>query len=609
MMHSRILLLAALLVAFAARAQSVKPDVMRLGAEVYERRCAMCHENPQGRIPSRASITITKSADFVLRTLNAGVMQQQAVGLSASEREAVASYLTGRPTGAGASVDINANQCPRAAPPLALEASSWNGWDGGRGDNLRYRTDSGLSRADIDKLKLKWVFAYPGGASGLPAILGGRVFVPSMGGVVFSLDAATGCTYWARDVGAPVRSALSVGKLPSGKFVAYFGDMHGDVHALAADTGEPFWRTRINEHPMTRLTGSITLFEGRLYAPVSSFEERAALDANYPCCTFRGSVVALDAATGQILWKTYSIDEPAKTLPDGRRQGPAGGAIWSAPTIDAKRGVIYVGTGNGYTEPAAPTTNSIMALDLKTGAKRWVRQFYPNDVYVGNCQEQRNINCPDAVGPDFDFGSSPLLVKPLDGMQRLVVTSKSGVVFGLDPDAQGKILWRAAAGRGGTLGGIEWGGASDGDHIYVPVTDLIGRPRDDAGKNPPPLPGLDALSVTTGKLVWRTAAPDPVCTWGAPCEAALHAAPAVIPGVVFSGAFDGHERAYATEDGRVLWDFDTGLSFDAVNGGKANGGSIDQGGQAIAGGRLFVNSGGRNGYAGNALLAFTVNGK
>ena len=582
---------------------------MRQGADIYRTRCASCHDNPQGRTPPRATLTVTKSADVIIRALTTGAMRQIGATVGADGRAAVAAYLTGKPPGESGTIDINANRCAPPAKPFTLEGPSWNGWSGRGTTNARHQFEAGLSPADVARLKLKWVFAYPGGTPGPPTVVGGRVILPGASGLVMSLDAETGCTYWASDLGAQMRAAVSIGKLPSGRVVAFAGDMRGEVHALDASTGQTLWSTVVEDHPMVRLTGSVVYHDGRVYVPVSSQEERAASDPDYVCCTFQGSVVALDGVTGRILWKAPTLDEPLRKLADGRRTGPSGVAVWTAPTIDPKRGVLYVGTGNSYTEPAASTSDAVIAFDLKTGARRWVSQTHAGDAFMDGCYDKRHVNCPTGeVGPDFDLGGSPMLVTIANGQDRLLVASKSGMVLAMDPDRRGRILWESRAGRGGLLGGSEFGAASDGAAAYVPITDL-GPAQTKANRGLPPAPGLHALSAATGRVLWRAPAPTPVCTWGQPCAPVMHAAPVVIPGVVFAGAFDGHERAYASADGRVLWDFDTGRSFEAVNGGKASGGSIDQGGQAVAGGKLFVSSGARNGYPGNALLVFMLDGK
>jgi polyvinyl alcohol dehydrogenase (cytochrome) len=586
-------------------------EIAMHGAEIYHTVCAVCHEHAEGRTPNRAGLTATKSADFVLRAMTVGAMQPQTASLNLDDKKAVAAYLIGRmPTGA-ADVDIAANRCQKPPRALSMNGSNWNGWGGYGTANLRYQPYPGLSAADVPKLKLKWAFAYPGGTSTPPAIVGGRLFVPSMAGVVYSLDAKTGCTYWATDLGSASRSAITVGRLTSGKYAAFVSDWRGRVHALDADTGMTLWQVQVEEHQMVRLTGAPTLYQDRLYVPVSSSEESAAMLPNYICCTFRGSVVALDAASGRQLWRTYTIDQVPAPLPDGRHKGPSGASVWSAPTIDAKRGLLYIGTGNSYTAPAAPGSDAVIALDLKSGAKRWVSQVQPADAFVAGCGPSPQGNCPVGdVGQDFDLGSSPLLLKMPDGKERLVVTSKSGEVIGLDIDLQGKLLWRSKVGFGGLLGGIEWGGASDrGERVFVTVSDAVYGNGDRPGQAENAQPGLYAVSTIDGRRLWSLPAPQATCGWEGACTHTFFAAPLVIPGVVFAGSFDGHLYATDADDGRVLWDVSTGGSYYAVNGGKASGGSIDHGGQTIAGSMLFVNSGGRNGHPGNALLAFSVDGK
>jgi polyvinyl alcohol dehydrogenase (cytochrome) len=536
-------------------------------------------------------------------------MRVQASALSADEKVAVVAYLVNAMPGSGAEVDLRANPCGDARQPqrLTQEGPSWNSW-GGRGtSNVRHYSGRGIAASNVARLTLEWAFALPGGASSPPSVQGGRLFVPSIGGAVFSLDARTGCTYWAIDVGAPARTPITIGH--AGKaLAAFFGDNKGRVHAVEAETGRELWTARVETHPMTRLTGAQVLFEGRLYVPVSSFEE--APDPKYRCCTFRGSLVALDAATGQVVWKSYTLDHPAQPLADGHKLGPSGAAIWHAPTIDVKRRLIYATTGNLYTDPPVDTSNAVVAFDLSTGAKRWVRQIHAHDVNVAGCWAPAptvgSPNCPSSPGPDFDLGGPPLLVTTSGGREHLIVPSKSGDVFGVDPDAGGAILWRTQLGRGSALGGVEWGGASDGTRVYFTIGDGSDiRLRGPATERGPAKPGLNAISPSTGALLWHSPTPAPVCGWGAPCAAAMTAAPLVMADIVFAGSSDGHERAYSSRDGRILWDFDTGRSFAAVNGGKATGGSIDHGGQVVAGDMLFVTSGGRA-RSGNALLAFTV---
>jgi polyvinyl alcohol dehydrogenase (cytochrome) len=607
------LALAALcVVAGVARASDSPVAATGNGAALYAQRCATCHDHPQGRIPPRYVLG-HKTADQVVQILAAGPMRQQAAGLGAEDLRALAVFLTYKRAGAWPEPDPRANLCAAPAEMASPDASQWNGW-GRDVENSRYQPEPGLAAGDVPRLKLKWAFAYPGGETvGEPVTVGGRLYVTSATGRVFALSPKTGCTYWSFEAGAPVKNAISIGPLGAGE-AAYFGDMAGFVHAVDAATGKEIWKVVADAHPLAQLRGSPKLYNGRLYVPVSSGEESAGEDPAYPCCTFRGSLVALDAATGRIIWKAYTIaDEPRKLKknPAGTQMyGPSGAAIWGSPTIDSKRNRIYVGTGNGYSGTDSTGADSVMAFDLDTGKRIWATQATPKDVYVV-CQKVGTGNCPAEIGPDFDFGSSTLLQTLADGRQLLFAGQKSGMVYAFDPDHGGKIVWRVKLALGGAFGGIEHGITADSGHVYVPISDVGTSVAVPAGQDAPHKEGgIASLSLATGAQAWRTPAPEPGCSWGTEsCASAQPAAPTAIPGIVFSGSLDGHIRAYAAGDGRIVWDFDTGRSFDAVNGAKAHGGAITGYGQTIAGGTLYVNSGGGYyGPAGNALLAFTVDG-
>jgi polyvinyl alcohol dehydrogenase (cytochrome) len=326
---------------------------------------------------------------------------------------------------------------------------------------------------------------------------------------------------------------------------------------------------------------------------------------DYEWCTFRGSLSSLDAATGAVVWKTYTVDEPQRrgTSTSGKPLwGPAGSPIWSAPTVDAKRGLIYAATGNAYADPAPRTSDAIVAFAIDTGKIRWINQILP-DVWILGCDEQSsgnanagdNPNCPENVGPDHDFSASPALTTLANGRDVLVVTQKSGVGYLLDPARRGRKLWEYRWGRGSPVGGV-WGATTDGVQAYFGVADQL-----------TPAPGgLHAVNLETGKRVWYTPPQTPVCASGQGCSAAQSAALTSIPGVVFSGGADGAVRAYASATGRVLWTYDTNRDFTTVNGVQADGGSIDGPGPIVAGGMLYVTAGnaGFVGTPGNVLLAF-----
>ena len=577
--------------------------------QIYQAKCAMCHDKPTGRIPPRAQI-VKRSNEDIIQSLTTGSMKQWAEGFSAAQISALASYLTGKQAGSIAQPGTNQNMCKEPAGPISLKEPLWNGW--GRDlDNTHYQPKPGIKPEDVPRLKVKWAWTHPGPmATGQPTIIGNRLFVTTEAGQLFSLNAQTGCTYWNVNTGAGLRSAVSVGPLPAGskaKFAIYFGDQKSSVTALDAETGELLWKTKVEDHLMSRITGSPVLYRDRLYVPVSSVEEVTGRDAKYPCCKFRGSLVLLDAYTGKLLWKSFTVQEepkPFKINSAGTQMyGPAGGAIWSAPTLDLKRKVVYVATGNSYTDVPTGHSDAIIAFDMETGKLKWVNQVTPKDNFLVGCRQPGVGNCPEDAGPDYDFGSSPVIRSLPGGKQIILAGQKSGVIYALDPDHQGKILWQQRLGAGGALGGIEWGFAVDEKNVYVPMADVSGPARK---------PGITALNFATGATLWNVPAPPINCSWGTTrCNNSQSAAASVIPGVVFSGSVDGHLRAYSTANGVIVWDVDTAPPIATVNGGPTKGGALDGGGPTIANGILYTNSGYGKivGQAGNLLLAFSVDGK
>jgi polyvinyl alcohol dehydrogenase (cytochrome) len=583
------------------------------GAELYKQRCALCHDQPQERVPPLFLIR-RRSAEDVIQTLTNGPMKQQAAGLSAEQVQALAIHLTGKRPGPPIQANLEANRCNGSPPPINLKAPQWNGW-GFDLDNSRYQPKPGIKAEDVSRLKVKWAWSHPGPmATGQPTIIGDRLYLTIEAGMIFCLNAQTGCTYWAMNPGAAVRAAVSVGPLPTkltagskARYAVYFGDEKSNVQALDAETGKLLWKTKVEDHFLSRITGAPVLYRNRLYVPVSSFEETAGRDNKYECCTFRGSLIALDAYTGKIHWKSFTVQnepKPFKKSSAGTQMfGPAGGAIWSAPTIDLKRRVIYVGTGNSYTDIETSHTDAIIAFDMDTGKIKWVNQVTPKDNFLVGCRQPGGGNCPEQGGPDHDFGSSPVLRTLPSGKQVLLGGQKSGVMWAFDPDNNGKVLWQVKVGNGGALGGIEWGFAADEENVYIPVADVGGAARK---------PGITALKIATGEQLWHVPAPAAKCGWGTTrCNNSQSAAATVMPGVVFSGTADGHLRAYSIKDGSIIWEVDTAKPVETVNAGQAKGGTLDGGGPIIVNGILYTNSGyGRLfGYPGNLLLAFSVDGK
>ena len=582
------------------------------GAALYRQKCAMCHDQPVERAPAR-SVLASRSPETLIAALTSGAMKHQATGLSADQIRSVAVYLTGRQPGATGPKAPSANEC-KVGSAIDLGAPQWNGW-GLDLANSRYQPKPGIKPEEVPRLKVKWAFAYPTGrVNSQPTIVGDRLFVGCSPGRVYCLDSKTGCEYWSYDGGSGVRTAISVGPLPASsaaKVAVYFGTRDRFVHAVDADTGKLLWKTKIEDHSASGITGSPLLYRDRLYVPLSSSEEVSGRGDKYECCTFRGSLVALDAYTGKVLWKSYSITEPLKPFKKSsvgtQMYGPAGGAIWSAPTIDPRRKLIYAATGDSYTEAETIGADAIIAFDIETGKIAWINQVTPNDNFLVGCNGPNPPpNCPQPLGPDFDFGSSPILHTMQNGRQVILAGQKSGIMYALDPDDKGKTLWQVKIGYGSTLGGIQWGSAADQQNVYAAISDVTAPP----DKR---LPGIAALRIATGEQVWHTPSPKSDCvTEGRQCSNAQSAAVTAIPGVVFSGSMDGHLRAYLTRNGSIIWDFNSVThSFESVNGIKAKGGMMNAGGPVVVNGALYVNAGygGIQGQPGNVLLAFTVDGK
>jgi polyvinyl alcohol dehydrogenase (cytochrome) len=579
------------------------------GEQIFKQSCVSCHDGaPESRAPGLDALK-ARTPQAVIESLMTGAMRPQGSRLSGPQRRAVAEFVTGRTVG-GDVTGADTGRCPPAPGPSAAAASGngsprsavWSGWSPTI-TNTRFqsREMAGLSAADVPKLALKWALGFPDAsvAWAPPSVADGRVYVGSQNGTVYSLDATTGCIYWTYSAAGGVRTAIAVGSTTTTGLL-YFGDTAANAYALAADTGRLVWKQKVDDHPLARITGSPTLHNGRLYVPVSSYEESQGADPRYECCTFRGSVSALDAVTGRVIWKTAMMADPPRRRGTSTAGvplwGPSGSGIWSAPTIDEGRGRLYVATGNAYSAPAHRSSDAVVALDLDTGAIRWMRQVTQGDVYLSNCRPG-NPNCPETNGPDFDFGSPPVLARAA-GRDVLVIGQKSGVAFALDPAHDGTVIWQYRAGKGGVLGGIEWGAAVDGEHAYFAVSDIL-----------QPAPGgLHAVRLSTGQRSWFTPPSAPICGTGRSCNAAQSAAVTAIPGVVFSGSNDGALRAYSTTTGAVVWEFDTNKEFTTVNGVAAKGASLIGPGPVVAGGMVYVNSGygAFGGRPGNVLLAFGV---
>ena len=573
------------------------------GAAVYAKRCASCHDHPTGRTPYRSALQY-RSASAVVRSLTLGTMRPMATGIPAPDVEALAAFLTGQlPV---AEPEPKPNRCSESGGPVSIDPGDWPAL--GRDlANTRHQPDPGFAASELPRLKLKWAFALAGGAVGPVVVAGGRLFGATGNGDVISLDARTGCAHWTVPTGQLVRS-VALGMLSTGRAAVFFGDNRGVATALDAQNGATLWSTEIEDHPLAKVTAAPSFHDDRVYVPMSSIEDPLQHDPSYACCTSRGSVSALDARTGKLLWKTYTIREAPQALPRAQADGPprsapAGGSIFTPLTIDAKRKVVYAATSASYDDGFWPDAESIVAYDLATGARRWSQYFKTAD-RVAECRKA-------AAGSDcrnlFDFATSVVLERLPDGREILVAGQKSGLAFGLDPDAGGKLLWSTRVSRGSDLGGPMYGLAVDGSTAFFPISDTP-----DHFTQPPDTPGgLVALDVRSGGILWRRKPAEPVCSWGSQyCLSASIAAPTALPGAVFQGNADGQLRAYSTQDGSPIWSFDTARSFPAVNGVDARGGPVNGWPIVVADGAVYVVAGSSSqSHPGNALLVFSIDGR
>ena len=592
------------------------------GAALYQRDCAACHDAGVDRAPARDALR-TLAAERVLSAMESGPMVSMASRINGAERRAIAQFVTGKSLSAR---DLSTTP-PQSAMCIApgnfsapLAGNNWNGW-GDNTNNTRFQSAAGITAAQAPRLKVKWAFGFPGDldANAQPTVVGGRVFVGSQGGTVYSLSADSGCVHWSFKAKGAVRGAVTIGQVmtTAGQiYAAFFGDLGGNVYALNAATGAQLWTIKADAHPLARVVGSVVFHNGRLYVPVASAEETAGAAPTYECCKFRGSISSIDAATGAVIWKTYTImEEPTPTKKNAigtQLYGPSGVGVWSSPAIDPAKNVLYATTGDNYSAPASSMSDSFIAIDRDNGRILWSRQMTAGDAWNTACRLPDKTNCPDLAAPDHDFASPPILVSLSNGKRALVSGQKSGTLHAVDPDEGGNILWQQRLGTGGTLGGVQWGSSSDGTNVYVALSDIVRVAIPNSlGSNADPKAGggLFAFNLTTGNRAWYAA--PAACGTRARCSPAQSAAVSSIPGVVFSGSVDGHLRGYSSADGKVILDFDSVGPYKTINEVPARGGSFDGPGPAIAGGMIFVSSGyaRAGGIPGNVLLAFSVDGK
>jgi len=426
----------------------------------------------------------------------------------------------------------------------------------------------------------------------------------SHNGEVLALDQDSGCVRWTFQASSEVRTAIvSDDADASGEQQLYFGDVLGNAYAISAHTGELVWRTRADDHPNATITGTPSLFEDRLYVPVSALEVSNAMDPLYECCTFRGSVVAMDRSSGKIDWQTYTIAEVPAALgknPSGAtRYGPSGAVIWNSPSIDEKRRRLYVGTGENASSPATGTSDALIAIDLDSGATQWIWQGTANDAWNTACGTNTPDNCPEEDGPDYDFGAATLIVTTQAGQDLVIGGQKSGLVHAVNADT-GKLVWSQRVGRGGIQGGVHFGIAADSERIYVPISDMA----DGRSYPTPDRPGVHALDIETGEPLWYAQTPD-ACADRDFCHPGISQSISVINDMVLAGSMNGVMYGYDAATGEQVFELDTTVAFELANGGTTNGGSFGGAAGPVAqDGRVVLSSGYGlyNHMAGNLLL-------
>ena len=586
------------------------------GAVLFARYCLQCHGS--GVIEPNVQGLAKLGAEEIYHALRNGIMREAAERLDDAGHRAVAEYVASlnqsKPSGRSWG---NCGSGPESASGTGN--GRWAGWSNDVSNSRRVAgVNAGLSQ--VRRMSLKWSFVFPDTASSTnagnqPTVVNGILYIGHRNRNVYALDALTGCTYWSYRADAGVRSVVAV---EDG--IAVFADYETNVYALDAVTGVLKWRARADEQPSARVNGNVSIHGGMAYVPVSSNQEFVnALDPDIPCCSFRGSVVAYDINSGNRIWKTYMIEAPLRTLGKNSRgvkiYGPSGGAVWSAPTIDSKRGVVYVGTGNQFTGPAVEISDAVVALDLKDGRIQWVKSFVPprfggQDIWNGSCVDVikgARAECPAMGQGDRDLGSPVVLQTRKDGSDILLVGSKDGVLYALDPDREGAIIWETRVGKvmavsGPSFGGIEHGFSADKDRAYVPVADIDVIEEYADGS-------LVAVDLVSGELIWKRPAPPHVCR-GQPvrCYNAYTAPTTVIEGIVFSGSNDGFIRAHDIETGLAVWEFNTAIPVTGVNGVTGSGGAINRSGSAIVDGMVYQTSGYGQGLGmpGNVLFAFEI---
>lgn len=611
-------------IASSAEGPAPDPRANHPGRAVYQTYCAACHNIPGTRAPALSALQLMSEQSLRL-ALTQGVMQQQGSLVPKDKMPLLLEYL------AADDADSNwaaAMMCAASDRNVDLNRPVSLSMFGVDHHNSRRMTarQAGLTSKQLPDLELAWAIGFPQTTSlrSSPVIVGSTMFyAPAQSGKLLALDIETACAKWVYDVGVPVRSSVSYGDIGSRKALI-LADTQAQVHVIDARTGERIWKANGRHDATGNITGAPVLYKDRIIVPVSSSGVGAGANPKHECCVGHGAVIALDAATGKRLWIAHTMEDArytGKTNSIGvKLRGPSGAPIWSTPSIDIKRGLVYATTGQNTSLPATLTSDAVLAIDLANGDMKWTFQALANDVWNLACRAdpaQSGPNCPspaDSVLKDYDFGAGAVLARTREGKDIVLAGQKSGDLWALDPQQNGKLLWRQRFGAGTALGGIHWGLAIDSEYrVFAPIND----PHFAEVKDYVPEPGMNAVDINTGAVLWRK----PVtadCSNGRKerfnlCgeKYGLSAAPLVVDKSVVAGALDGRIYIFDAATGDIVWQYDTLRDFSTVNGIKGQGGGIDSHSVFAGSGMLFVASGygGFRQPPGNVLLAFRPKSK
>jgi len=566
------------------------------GFLVYQKHCADCHQDARLRAPSLGAIK-KMSENGIRQALTMGVMKEHSRNIDNVDFDKLLLFLSSQTNN---TTETQINECSEPFPTQS--EILWSNWGNGI-SNQRVQAKSSLNPQNISQLELKWAFGFNDSIRirSQPLVTEDTIYIGSQSGHVYALSLDTGCQWWSFKADAEVRGAIT---LSDNKKSILFTDFAANVYRLNSLNGEIEWKKNVATHPLTTITGSIAVTQDSVFIPLSSTEVVSAIDPNYMCCTFRGGLIALNTSNGDERWKMHTVPEPKKTGYNSNRissWGPSGAPVWSTPTIDLERGLIYIGVGQNYSHPATELSDAIIAIGIESGRVVWHKQTLSGDVWNAACVTNR-INCPGEYGPDYDIGASIILIEGDKDM--LIAGQKSGMVFAMDPDDNGSIIWQKRVGRGGKKGGVHWGMTIDDDSIFVPIADLPEK----IPSQYSPMPGIHALRIKDGSKEWYRPAL-PVCEDEKyHCYPSVSAAPSRVGSMIITGSMNGIIEIISTKDGNLLWSFDTAMQFKTINQISANGGSIDSNGPIIAGNHLIATSGydiyGQ--LTGNILLVFSI---